>query len=63
MGKESAGGMVIPLELQDHERGIHQKNVYSAGNYQIRDEEFTGGMGFHRLIDDKSTRGRGFLQE
>jgi hypothetical protein len=27
-------------------QGIHRKNGYSAGNYQLKEEESTGGMGF-----------------
>jgi hypothetical protein len=35
-------------ELLAHGRGIHQRNGYSAWNYQLMDDESTGGMGFLR---------------
>jgi hypothetical protein len=37
-------------ELPAHGQGIHLKHVYSAGNYQLRDEYSSGGMGFSREL-------------
>jgi hypothetical protein len=37
-------------ELPAHGRGIHLKNVNSAGNYKLRNEESTEGMGFRREL-------------
>jgi hypothetical protein len=41
--------------------GIHLKNVYSAGNYQLREEWDSAGS--CQLIDEESTRGRVFHRE
>jgi hypothetical protein len=38
----TTGYTVICRELPAHGRGIHRKNGYSAGNYQLMDEESTG---------------------
>jgi hypothetical protein len=37
-------------ELPAHRQAIHRKKGYYAGNYQLRDEESTRGMGFHRKL-------------
>jgi hypothetical protein len=63
MDQESTGGMVILREQLVHERGIHWKTGYTAGNYQLRDKESTEGKGFagnYQLIDKESAQGMGF---
>jgi hypothetical protein len=44
-----------------------ERNGYSAGNYQLLDKEYTGGIkyfaGNYRILNDKSTGGMEFRQE
>jgi hypothetical protein len=70
MDEESIGleEWLLRRELTAHRLGIYLKNFYSAVNYQLRDEESTGGIGFRwklltHTLDEKSTRGRRFHEE
>jgi hypothetical protein len=53
-------------EIPAQERGIHLKNVYFAGNNQLRDKDPPVEWYFARndqLIDEESTREREFRRE
>jgi hypothetical protein len=67
MDEKSTRVKFFGRELLDHEREFCLNNVYSAGNYTRsgtrNPPEEWHSAGNYQLIDEESTRGRGFHRE